>query len=279
MKSKFLARLIAVLSLASCRSLVLENRINCPRFLFFDLENGTDFHSYDNIYVTVYNHPEGRLLNNANTTVGEVLNREFYFEIKGEKAVKGYGIIGNKNQELQNDSEWIIPIGMDSDPLFRFSYVSETQEESFYVPVEFVKDYSHVVVRFVGMETFDSAEGQFPFEVFITSNTCGIEALSGKPIRGRFEYSPEEINYGKFEMNLPRQADRSLRLTLSGKPGVYDAPDYMVPFDLWAMLFDQWGVTWEEKNLPDIEVLIDYQEMKVEVMVTEWGEENLNYEF
>ena len=53
----------------------------------------------------------------------------------------------------------------------------------------------------------------------------------------------------------------------------------MVPFDLWAMLFDQWGVTWEEKNLPDIEVLIDYQEMKVEVSVTEWGEENLNYEF
>lgn len=279
MKTKFLAILVTVLSLASCNSLVFEDRINCPRFLFFEIENGKDFHSYDPVYVTVYNHPEGRLLEDAVTTVGEVMGGEFYFQIKGEKAVKGYGIIGFDHQELQGDSEWVIPVGTDSDPLFRFSYVSETQEESFYVPVEFVKDYAHVTVRFVGMETFDSAGGQFPFEVFITGNTCGIEALSGRPIRGLFEYSPEEINYGKFEMNLPRQADRSLRLSLSGKPGVYDAPDYMVPFDLWAMLYDQCGLTWEEKDLPDIEVVVDYQEMSVAVSVTEWGEENLNYEF
>ena len=145
--------------------------------------------------------------------------------------------------------------------------------------MELVKDYSHVRLQFVGIESFLSAEGQFPFTVRITGNTCGIEALTGQPIRGAFEFEPEELNMGCFEFNLPRQADHTLRLELCAKPGVYDSPDFLNQLDLWALLKEQGGITWEEKNLPDVGLVVDYQEMSVAVNVTEWGQEILDYEF
>lgn len=271
--------LLAALSLVSCRNLVLEERILCPRFLVFLIENAGQFNSYDPLSVTVFNHPDGRFLDRDTTHIGAIQSQEFFFEIKGELAVKGFGLLGQDKGRLMGETEWSIPSGEQSDPLFRFSFTAPTQEEAFVVPVELVKDYSHVSLRFVGMESFASAQGQFPFEVCVTGNTCGIEALSGLPVRGPFEYRPIERNMGCFEFNLPRQADHSLRLQLIAKPGIYDAPDQLTQFNLWALLKEQGGITWEEKNLPDIQLVVDYQEMTVAVNVTEWGQESLNYDF
>lgn len=279
MKRFFITILSSALCLVSCRNLVLEDRILCPRFLVFLIENAGQFHSYDPLYVTVFNHPEGRFLDRDTTHVGAIVDQAFYFEVKGELAVRGFGLLGQDQGRLEGDSQWIIPQGRESDPLFRFSYTAPTQEEAFIVPVELVKDYAHVSLQFTGIESFVTAEGHFPFGVRVTGNTCGIEALTGQPVRGDFEYEPEEKNMGCFEFNLPRQADHTLRLELLAKPGLYDAPDQLVPFDLWALLKERGGITWEEKNLPDVELIVDYQEMSVSVNVTEWGQETLDYEF
>lgn len=279
MNKKILATLATGFLLVSCRSLVTEDRIQCPRFLFFNISNSDKFNSYDPPYVTVYSHPEGKFLERDTTTVGAINNNEFYFSIKGELAVKGYGMLGYKNSHIENDSDWIIPLGSDSDPLFRFDYTAATQEESFTVPVELVKEYCHVRLQFVNFETFESADGHFPFDIRISGNTCGIEALSGTPIRGRFECWPEEGMIGQYEFTLPRQADRTLRMELTGKAGVYDAPDVLLPFDLWSILHEKGGVTWEEKNLPDANLIINYQEKDISVSIVEWSRKNLDYNF
>lgn len=270
---------LILLVLGSCRSLVLEDRTPCPRFMFFDLLNGESFESYEQLFVTVYNYPEGRLLDRDTTTVRALDSQEFYMAIKGEEAVKGHGIMGLRHNRLENGVEWMIPIGTDSDPLFRFSFQAPTEVESFLVPVELVKDFAQIRVQFIGVESFSSAGGQFPFDVLVTGNTCGLDVLTGTPIRGRFEYAPQEGAIGHFAFTLPRQADHSLRMELYGRPGISRQQGLIDSFDLWAVLYEQGGISWDEKNLPDVNVVIDYKEMHVSVSICEWSQENLDYNF
>lgn len=270
---------LALLSLVSCRSLVLEDRIQCPRFMFFDLLNSESFESFERVSVSVYSYPEGLLLGKDTTTVRAIDNLEFYMAIRGEEAVSGHGILGIKDNYLEGNHSWIIPEGSDADPFFRFTYLSATEPESFVVPVEVVKDHSKIGLQFVGMESFVSADGEFPFTVRITGNTCGMEIPSGNPVRGPFSCVPQELSIGRFFFFLPRQADHALRLELYGKPQLGELEGLLGVFDLWAILFEQGGITWLEKNLPDAEVTIDYKEMSVRVSVSDWGQERLDYNF
>lgn len=268
-----------LLPLVSCRALVLEDRLPCPRFMFFDLLNSELFDSYEDIRIAAYSYPEGLLLNTDTTSVRAVSLQEYYMPIRGQEAVMGYGVLGIRQNKLENDSQWIIPTGMESDPLFRFTYQVPTEQESFLVPVELVKDYAQVTVRFVGVESYTATGGQFPFDILITGNTRGIEVLTGTPIRGYFEFAPEETQIGIFHFRLPRQADHALRMELHGRPDIYEKSGLVQTIDLWAVLYEQGGVTWEEKNLPDMEVVIDYKEMEVAVRVSVWNQEDLNYQF
>ena len=38
-------------------------------------------------------------------------------------------------------------------------------------------------------------------------------------------------------------------------------------------------MTWTEKNLPDVDIVIDYQEHTVNVSVSPWSQETINYEY
>lgn len=280
MKTKLkLAVGLALLSLVSCRNLVLEDRILCPRFMFFDLLNSESFESFERVCVSVYSYPEGLLLDKDTTTVRAIDNLEFYMAIRGEEAVSGHGLVGVGDNHLDGNSSWIIPEGSQADPIFRFTYLSATEPESFLVPVELVKDHSRIGLQFVGMESFVSADGEFPFLVRITGNTCGMDILTGNLVRGPFSFLPEELSIGRFECTLPRQADHALRLELYGKPELGEMEGLLGVFDLWAILYEQGGITWLEKNLPDADITIDYKEMSVRVSVSAWGQEQLDYNF
>lgn len=265
----------------SCRSVIFEDRFVCPKFLYFDVTNAESFNHFETVYATAFTHPDWRLYDKDTTHLALMTPdpEAFHFSIRSSNAVRGYGVLGLSNCVIEGDSNLVIPIGMESDPLFHFVYESPVEEESFVVPVEFVKDYSRVTIQFEGMETFVSADGQFPFNVLLTSNTRGIDAMTGLPLEGRFETYPKEQTIGRFVFNLPRQFDHSLRMELYGKPGVYDRYGLVDTFDLWRKLRDEGGITWQEKNLPDVELTINYQEMSVSVSVSPWQEEYVQYEY
>ena len=270
---------LALLTLVSCRSLVLEDRFQCPRFMFFDLLNSESFESFERVCVSVYSYPEGLLLDKDTTTVRAIDNLEFFMAIRGEEAVSGHGLLGVESNYLDGNQNWMIPEGSQADPFFRFTYLSATEPESFTVPVELVKDHSKISVQFVGMESFVSADGKFPFTIRITANTCGMDVVTGNPVRGDFYYEPPELSIGRFEFTLPRQADHALRMELYGKPELGEMQGLLGVFDFWAILYEQGGITWQEKNLPDAEVTVDYKEMTVRVSVSDWGQEYLDYNF
>ena len=280
MKVKVVVIALAAVLLSSCRSWVLEDRIMCPRFLFFRVANSESFTERERVYATVFNYPDGYFIDKDTTSMKDINDLKFFFTLRGELAVQGYGLIGFRNQTVDEDQKsWRIQFGRDADPLFRFSYQQETEEESFIVPVEFVKDHSKVNVQFVGIETFESAEGQFPFQIVVTSNTCGIDALTGLPIRGPFQYVPDEEQIGHFSFILPRQGDHSLKMEIHGKPGVYELTGLIETFDFYQMLSEKANITWEEKNLPDLDITIDYQELSVRVEVIAWEQQELGYDF
>lgn len=275
---RLLLILVALASLLSCKRLVFEDRTNCPSFLFFDITNYSSLETWDEVFTTVYSHPAGVLIDDAKALTREIQEKEFYFTVRKTQAVKGYGLLGYEGL-IQDDSRWTTPLGKDYAPLFRFAYQEAVPEESFTVPVEFVKDYCHVTLQFVGTETFQSTGGKFPFDIVVRGNTKGIDALTGLPIRGDFEYRPEEADLGRFVFVLPRQADKQLSIELWGREGIYDRTGHLNTYDLWSILFEYGGVTWEEKNLPDVEIFIDYVETTFSVQVTEWDMTELHYEF
>ena len=262
--------------IVSCRSIVLENRIMCPSFLFFDVEECDLFPQYSTVFTTVYAHPEGRLLDEAGTSVKYIDEGLFFFTVRGTAAVKGYGLMGQEGL-LRDGSVWTVPLGRDYVPLFRFGYMAAVEEESFTVPVEFTKEYSHVTVQYLGADTFDQAGGRFPFYITVRGNTSGIDALAGVPQRGPFEVTPEETGIGHFEFTLPRQADHDLVLEMYAREGLYQYRDFQTSYNLYDLLLDKGGITWTEKNLPDLYIEIDFEETTVNVGVYPWGEQELQY--
>ena len=268
--------LAASLLLASCRAVVLEDRTMCPSFLFFDVADASRFQRYSDVFTTVYAHPEGRLMDEAGTSLGYIDDRLFFFTVRGTAAVKGYGLMGQEGL-VRDGSVWTVPIGRDYVPIFRFGYMAEVQEETFTVPVEFTKEYSHVSVQYIGADTFDHAGGRFPFYITVRGNTCGIDALTGNPVTGPFQTMPKESGIGHFEFTLPRQADHSLVLEMYALEGLYEYRDFQTSYNLYELLRDKGGITWTEKNLPDLYIEIDFEETTVNVGVYPWGEQELEY--
>jgi len=265
-------------TLLSCRSLVLEDRSWCPSFLYYELLNGSLFPRYDSLLTSVYSHPKGKFIAGGTTSVGEVLDGRFHMVVRGTEAVRGWGLVGWKGLTREGDA-WTVPIGKEYPPLYRFTFTEPVSEESFTVPVELVKEHAKVTLQFVGFETFMGAGGRFPFDVVVRSGTSGIDPQTGIPVKGPFEFAPKESTIGRYEFTLPRQGDRSLTLELYGRASVYPRTGFENSYDLHDILLRLGGITWEEKNLPDVYIEVDYQQTTVSVSVSPWGTVDLDYEF
>lgn len=271
--------LLTAVSLVSCRKWVLEYRTPCPSYLFFDIRNRNILSDSDAVFTAVYSQPGGIFLDDGTATAGQIRDRAFFFLIKNTPAVRGYGLVGNASL-IREGSLWRCPSGRDYAPLFRFQYSEAVGVESFTVPVEFVKDYCHVTVRFIGFEGFQTHDGTFPFDIVIHGNTNGIDALDGEPLRGPYEFAPKEgTTAGQFEFNIPRLADTSLSMELHGREGILDESGLVRSIDLFEKIRQNGGVDWKQKNLPDMVLEIDFVRWEVSVTIDAWEQKNLFYEY
>ena len=270
---------LALLSLISCRSIVLEERDGCPSFLFFDVGNKDDFGGFESVCVGLFRYPDGAPMESDTTSLQAICDRSFYMDVRRTNAVEGFGLLGFSGSLKQGGNVLTAALGEQFDPVFRFSYMARVEPESFIVPVEFAKEHAKVTVQFTGMETFMGAGGRFPFDIVVKTNTAGLDALTGLPVRGEFQYKPSEEKQGLFRFCLPRLADRNLVLELYGRPGISERVGHLDSFDLWAILEENGGISWEEKDLPDIYIEIDYRETSVSVRIDPWDNSHIQYEF
>lgn len=255
--------LLSALSLASCRGWVLEDRTDCPRLLFFDIENAGSFEAGTQVQVHAFAYPDGKPLREAETTVLDIQNHAFGVEVKRTRSVRGYAFIGGETL-VRREEGWILPVGLSYAPLFRFSYLASVPEDYGVLPVELLKEYAGVRLQFVGAP---------PSAITVRANTCGISPDTGRPLAGPFACRPAEEDDGCFRFNLPRLYDGQLTLELEGADGT---PETM---DLYRILREDGGITWQEKSLPDVGLVIDFVEHNVKITVMDWEWRNLSYEY
>ena len=279
MKSK-IPLLGAVGLLLSCQNLVLENRIECPSMLLFDIENADSFDGVNHVHIAAYSQTEEVFLSADTTLVEDIQDQSFYLKVRKTDAVKGYGIMGYEGARKEGDFQWVVDEGANFVPLFRFAYEKvPAREEAVLIPVEFVKDFCRVTIHFTHFDQFVNAGGRLPFRLSITGHTVGIDASTGIPVKGEFHYEPEEESNGTFRFIVPRQADHSLTMELYGIPELGQEEGLADSFNLWKLFREQTDFSWEDKNLADVYLEFDYTEAHFRISVAEWEKgDNLVFE-
>ena len=255
---------LALVSVPGCRSLVLEDRGECPVFLFYDLVDRCELTDGETIVLSVWDAEGGSLLTKASAELGEIGTRDYWLSFHKTPEVVATGVLGLRGDYSGDVSTVSIPYGQEGLPLWRFSAPAEALSEEIVVPVVIRKDYSRVKVRFL------YPDGAFPYSVYLDGNTSGIDLISGRPIEGPFHCEPRETASGEFEFVAPRQLDYSLALELLGK-GVEDGErGHVDDIVLWDFLRKVEGFDWAADNLPDIDVEIDFVRCAVTVSVNGW---------
>lgn len=261
--------LASVMGLSSCRQLVLEDRSDCPAFLFFDITNAADYDISEYAHIAAYKYPDGDLLAGDTTTVRAVQDDEFYLQVKRSDSVRGYGVlrfIGAHNQ----GSQWIVDSGEEFPPIWRFDYETAAAFESYYIEVEAVKDHSVIDLRFLDADLYEDSGGEFPYYIVIRSNTCGIDGKDGSPVKGPFLFQPEEYGCGRYRFTVPRQFDRSLHMEIWGREGFQEEGNMVADLALWNILRNTDDFSWEAKNLADAHIDLSLAESKIIITVVPW---------
>lgn len=273
--------LLALWALAvSCRGLVLEDRMECPAFLSLEMANASSFDIADHLYVAAFRYPDGTLLGKDTTTVHAVTDGTFFLKVKRSDTVVGYGVLGYGGALLRDGTDWVVPEGSDYVPLWRFGFRAGAPAETIRVPVEATKEHSRVKVFFKDYDLFPGTGGHFPFEVVVRSNTCGLNALTGEPVKGAYRFRPEERTGGTFRFTVPRQFDRSLTMevwTREEYSGGEREKVAEIGIWSWAQATDQFS--WEDRNLKDISITVELSRGGVHVDVVPWQGDGTGYEY
>lgn len=108
-------------------------------------------------------------------------------------------------------------------------------------------------------------EEVFPFRLEAKGNVDGYEP-GGTPSEGEFLFAMHADEGGVCRLTLPRQTDRSLVLE------VHDQTGLVKTFALGEYVAAS-GYDWQEENLRDITVSLDYSLTRVSISVAGWREE------
>ena len=256
----------ALLPLPACRSIVQEDRMECPAQLQFQVLNPELVPPSGEVLVTACGEDAPAPLATGSTTLPDLAGGRFRLQVPKLPEVEVYGGLGLRNGH-EEGSAWVVDAGQDGDPLFRFWSRIPTLDEMALVPVEFTKEYCRITVWIVPEK--DSA-GDCPVRLTARAHTAGIDLESGRPVEGIYRFSPEERAPGLFTFTVPRQADESLTLELTPKPGETQWSGPVGEIVLWPYLCRSDGFSWELRNLPDADIELDIWRSEVHISLTDW---------
>lgn len=160
---------------------------------------------------------------------------------------------------LMTDEGLYIPEGDDCPPIYMYSSLVSTKGQEYVrKPVRMIKNHCVMTIYLEGEEP-DS-----PYNILVKGNVCGYDSV-GYPMEGPFCFSPEVVPHSAFDVVLPRQVDASLVLEIN------DGGDVFKSFALGEYV-RACGYDWNEINLKDLTVRIDYAISQVVIAVKGWDE-------
>ncbi|MDE6871309.1 MAG: hypothetical protein K2J62_04195 [Bacteroidales bacterium] len=250
--SSVLLCILPVMSLVSCS--VKEDRETCPCVLVLD------FSKVDNGLLTSLNlsvaGPDGILCQ-------DVVQEDFYVKEyrvavpKGGVMLNVYSFPGDESYGMLNaDGDVLeIPEGCECPPVYMHSVEIDTRKEIHRETVVPLKNFCRLSIEMV-------SDGYSPYILEINGNVNGY-GHDGFPKEGNFAFVPETDENGCCTVNIPRQKDSSLRLRICDEDGVLK--DFAVGEYIVAMGYD-----WSQKELDDVEIIIDYAKTDITLIVDDW---------
>ena len=272
MRTRKLIVLLAAPALISCRQIVLEDRTDCPAFVYFGRTADCPVENRESVSLMVLDAETLEELASDKPLLKELDAGDYYLPIQKRPEIVSVGVAGVRMSSLRGTS-LLLPSGNQGDPIYHFSKREPLTDETVFVPLKMTKEFSRVLVR------FKSEDGVFPYSVIVSGNTCGLDLVTGRPIEGEFRFVPIESTPGVFLFTVPRQADYSLSLELwAGSDSKVGKDGHVDDLILWNALQNIDGFSWAMENLPDLTVEIDYVNASLTVLVNDWNiSSTINY--
>lgn len=245
---------------------IWEERLLCPCLLSIRLEKDCGLSGSRELDLCLYSEAGSVLLDREGLVLSD-LRGSGLPEIEVPKGqVRAGGVIGLRNgKRSANGTRVSIPAGLPADSLFLVIGSTDATYETAVIPVRVRKDYSAIEIRFVLMEGAD-APAECPYYLYLRSYTAGVDLRDGTPLPGRFHCLPEEYAPGVFRSTLPRQrTPEDLVLEVREKEGPHELLD-----EIQLNAFLPADFSWQDEDLKDIRLRIDYAHARLEVSVGDW---------
>ncbi|MBQ0077419.1 MAG: hypothetical protein KBS55_02135 [Bacteroidales bacterium] len=116
----------------------------------------------------------------------------------------------------------------------------------------------------------DAPNADFPYEMEVSGNVCGMDAFTLEPVAGAFSVRIRPFIRQYHRICLPRQADDSLKLLFYEKGQTRsssDGPELSVPL---GAIISASGYDWTSSDLEDIYVDVSLTEGSLSVNVLPW---------
>ena len=244
-----LLMLCAMLSLEACS--VKEDRSDCPCWLEVDIR---DCHRYADELCLRW-HPQDGKVSAENIALGP------WQDVVGKEMPRGFvrycAYSGVSSSRLSGE-DLIIPEGCACDSLYLYSAIVDTSEETAEDVVRMHKEYAVISIVFSygsGME----AEGS---RVELSGDWRGVSLNDGTPVRGTFRCEASRSGGNLWSVNVPRQGDSSLRMTVH----TGDVHESL----LLGEYLEQAGYDWTEANLRDVRLEIDWSSWTLSLEIEPW---------
>lgn len=250
--SEVLAIGCLVLLGASCS--VKESREGCPCRLVLDMsEVDTSVVKYAELLVSA----SGGFLIRDTIRAGE-FESGYIADVPREYV--GVGVYFGASGLVDDQGRLSIEYGEDCPPVFMHSSFVKADGE---IVMENVLMRKNHCIMTIHVET----DQVFPFRLEAKGNIDGYDS-AGAPSEGKFMYAMHTDMSGTCRLLLPRQTDESLVLEIHDETGVRKS------FALGEYVAAS-GYDWQEEDLRDITVSMDYSLTHMVIHVAGWRDEHI----
>ena len=258
MKRLVLSILVPFLLCASC---VKEERGDCPCYLILDFDELIDQGAYSEAIATLSPSTD-RVLYQQKISIGEYEGRGYEIRVPKD-VVKASVICGFKNVNFAGD-RITVPYNEQSDPVMAFGVERVVTGERDTLQVALHKQFCNVDFRISGLDT----RTEFPYELRVCAECNGLRLPDLSPLAGGFSAMAVEDDTQNLSLRVPRQQRNIMSMEVLDKR---DGHIYSV--NLGEML-DDLNYDWNKADLDDIELIVDFVQMTIEVVLVPWDKNN-----
>lgn len=260
--SLVLAAVSFLVSLQSCRSLVFENRIDCPSYLTVVLSQTEGVVSSDAVFtVRVIGDSKG---------YDEQLTGSRYSSPEGvtfgvTKGMASVGVIvGNERSTVNpDDSRIITPEGEMADPIYGFKDRLLCMEERVYDYVVLNKEHVNLYLILKNSDEMPSVQLE------LVCGWSGIDLMSQRPLAGDFHHVMEHVSGDNYFSRVTRQGDSEMHIDMWKVDSEGNREELVSMFPVGELALRQ-GFDWSKPSLDDLYITIDFARGDFTVSVTPW---------